>query len=542
MHIQYHPFAIYLLLSSLITLIASVIAWRRSAPGSFTLGLLLLSMTVWSGSYAARWVGISFEAKLFWFNVMYVGVFALPVLFLIFVLQVTYNEHWLTRRNLLLLALQPFASLLLLWTNDFHHLYYASIQAVEKNGLILLDFVRGPAYFVNVVFAYLTITLALVLMFLTALRLGPLFRSQHRLILIGSIIPWAANMYNEISINGLQGLDLTPVTFGITGILFAFAVLRARFMDLIPVARSMLIENMSDGVLMLDAKNRVVDFNPAMKKYVGDEAASILGRHVSELLGDWLEQSDVLMDESQAQTEMRIPNDPSRYLDLRVTPLFDAYHHLNGRLIVFRDITERKDVEKQLRHANRRLQSQLIEIGILQSQLREQAIRDPLTNLFNRRYLEETLDRELARAAREKYSICIILIDIDHFKQVNDNYGHEAGDVMLKAIAEVLARLSRRGDFACRYGGEEFVVVMPNISTETAYERAETLRESLNSLSVPYGRYSLTATFSMGLASYPSNGETRESILRAADKAMYAAKEAGRDHIRSFDELEAIED
>jgi diguanylate cyclase (GGDEF)-like protein len=206
-------------------------------------------------------------------------------------------------------------------------------------------------------------------------------------------------------------------------------------------------------------------------------------------------------------------------------------------LIVFRDITQRKVVEQKLRNANRRLQSQLIEIGILQSQLREQAIRDPLTDLFNRRYLEETLDRELARAARESYPVCIILIDIDHFKQVNDTYGHEAGDLVLKELADLLAQQSRRGDVACRYGGEEFVIVMPNITSGVAVERAEKLRQSLNSLQVAYGRYHISTTYSMGIASYPANGETRDVILRAADRAMYAAKEAGRDHIRSFDEV-----
>lgn len=542
MQLQFHIFAIYLLLSASITLIAAVIAWRRSAPGSLTLGFLLFSMTVWSGAYAARLFFSSPEHKLFWFKVMYIGIIAVPSLFLVFLLKLTDNERWLTRRNLFVLSIQPVLSLLLLWTNDFHRLYYESIQTIQINGLVMFEFTRGPWYFVNIFYSYAIIILALGVMFFSALRLGAVFRSQYRLILIGSVIPWAGSIYNELNFTQFNGLDLTPVTFGISGILFAFAVLRARFMDLIPVARSMLIENMSDGVMMLDAKNRVVDFNPAMKKYLGDESTSILGRHVSDLLGDWLEQSDSLMDESQSQTEMRIPNDPSRYLDLRVTPLYDAYRHLSGRLIVFRDITERKDVEKQLRHANRRLQSQLIEIGLLQSQLREQAIRDPLTDLFNRRYLEETLDRELARAARERYSVSIVMIDIDHFKQVNDTYGHEAGDFMLKAVAEVLSKHSRRGDFACRYGGEEFVVAMPNISVGTAYERAETLRESLNSLRVPYGPHTLTATFSMGLASYPSNGETRDGLLRAADKAMYAVKEAGRDHIRSFDDLEPIED
>jgi diguanylate cyclase (GGDEF)-like protein len=209
--------------------------------------------------------------------------------------------------------------------------------------------------------------------------------------------------------------------------------------------------------------------------------------------------------------------------------------------MVFRDITDRKLVEKRLRYVNERLQTQLIEIGLLQSKLREQAIRDSLTNLFNRRYLEETLDRELSRAGRENYPVCIIMIDLDHFKKVNDTYGHEAGDLVLKAIADTLSEQSRRGDFACRYGGEEFVIAMPNITMETAYERAEKLRQALTLLRVPFEYYELSVTISVGIACYPENGGTRDEILRAADQAMYAAKDAGRDHILSYDQLRLSE-
>lgn len=539
---QLQPFAFFLLLSALITLITSAVAWRRSTPGSFVLGSVLISMTIWSGAYAMRLFNTPAEQKIAWFNVMYIGIITLPNLFLVFILQLTQNDRWLTRRNIVLLFVQPVISLLLLWTNNFHHLYYESIKAIEVNGAILFESVRGPWYFVNMTYSYAAILLALAIMFYSALRMGPLFRNQHRLILIGSVIPWASSILSELNFTAFHGFDLTPAAFGISGILFAFAILRARFMDLIPVARSALIENMSDGVLMLDAKNRVVDYNSAMKTFLGDEPASLLGRHVTELLGEWFEYSHSLTSDSPSQIELRIPNDPSRYLDLRVTPLYDAYRQVSGRLFVFRDVTERKDVEKKLRHANRRLQDQLIEIGILQSQLREQAIRDPLTDLFNRRYLEETLDREIARAAREKYPICVVMIDIDHFKQVNDTYGHEAGDAMLKSVAGLLAANSRRGDFACRYGGEEFLLVMPNIHMAVAYARTETLRASLNALQVQYGNYVLSATFSMGIACFPAHGENRESLLRAVDKAMYAAKEAGRDHIRSYDELEMIEE
>src|SRR6185369_6955441 len=176
----------------------------------------------------------------------------------------------------------------------------------------------------------------------------------------------------------------------------------------------------------------------------------------------------------------------------------------SGRLIVFRDVTDRKAVEKDLRRAMDRLQTQLIEIGTLQSKLREQAIRDALTNLFNRRYLEETLERELSRAERETYPLCVIMMDLDYFKDVNDTYGHEAGDVVLKTLAETVTKQSRHGDFVCRFGGEEFVLVMPNIGIEKANERALKLHQNIDALNITYGRFNITTTISMGIAWYPA--------------------------------------
>jgi diguanylate cyclase (GGDEF)-like protein/PAS domain S-box-containing protein len=540
MHI--HPYALFSVLSASISLIASFIAWRRSAPGSLMLSLLLLSMAVWSCAYSTRWMDISIGAKVFWFNIMFVGVGSLPTLFLLFAITGTHNEAVLTRRNRFLLSIHPVALVSLQWTNPYHHLLYLSLKTVQVNGFTGMEYIRGPLYSVSVIYAYTIIGIALFLLGQGMLHLGPLHRSEYRLILIGSILPWVSNIYSENYFEALHGLDLAPLTFGLSGIIFVLALLRTNVLDVIPIARSRLIESMQDGILVLDAENRIVDLNPALGSFVEGNISDYLGQNAFEVFQPWLEKTDLFLEGMETRTELKVPKDPSRYLDLRVTPVYDKQQLLNGRLIVFHDITERKQVEKRLRYVNDRLQTQLIEIGLLQSKLREQAICDPLTNLFNRRYLEETLERELARAGRESYSVCVIMIDLDHFKQVNDTYGHEAGDEVLKALALTLAEQCRRGDFACRYGGEEFVVVMPNISTDTAYGRAENIRQSLNSLSVPYRQNHLTTTISMGIACYPTNGETRESVLRAADQAMYGAKKAGRDHILSFDEFQALQE
>ncbi|HKG52765.1 MAG TPA: diguanylate cyclase [Anaerolineales bacterium] len=542
MHIHIHPYAILSIFSALISFIASLIAWRRSAPGSLMLRLLLLSMTIWSGFYSARWMDISVGAKIFWLNIMFIGVASLPTLFLLFVLAFTHNDVWLTQRNLLLLSIYPVVAILLQWTNPYHHLLYLSLKTVQINDFMALEFTRGPLYFVNVIYSYAMIGMGLLLLSQAALHLGTLYQNQYRLIIMGSILPWATSIYSENYFDVLHGLDFAPLTFGLSGVIFVVAVMRTNFMDLIPIARSHLIENLRDGILVLDAQNRIVDMNPAMENFIEKKVSFYMGKNAFDVFQPWMEKTDLLLDRMETRTELKIPKDPSRYLDLHVTPLYDQSRLLNGRLIVFRDVTERKHVEKRLRYVNDRLQAQLIEISSLQTKLREQAIRDPLTNLFNRRYLEETLERELARAGRENYSVCVMMIDLDHFKRVNDTYGHEAGDEVLKALAMTLSEECRRGDFACRFGGEEFVVVMPNINLTTAYERAESVRQSLNSLHVPYGQYKLTITISMGIACFPINGETREAVLRAADQAMYGAKEAGRDHILSYDEFQVLQE
>ncbi len=196
-----------------------------------------------------------------------------------------------------------------------------------------------------------------------------------------------------------------------------------------------------------------------------------------------------------------------------------------------RDITERKRIETELRHANELLQNQLAEIEALQDELREQSIRDPLTGLFNRRYLDETLRRELSRARRENSPLSLALLDIDYFKPLNDSYGHDAGDVMLQSMAILLRTHTRSEDVVCRYGGEEFVVVLPATALENAQQRMEQLRCVLEQLRVPFNQVELHTTVSIGIAAFPVHGKTDMQILRAADMALYEAKGAGRNRV-----------
>jgi diguanylate cyclase (GGDEF)-like protein len=166
----------------------------------------------------------------------------------------------------------------------------------------------------------------------------------------------------------------------------------------------------------------------------------------------------------------------------------------------------------------------------LREVLRNQSVRDPLTNLYNRRYMEEFLDGQLSRAVRKKSSLALMMLDVDHFKKFNDNFGHDAGDMVLRTLGNLFLANLRKEDVICRFGGEEFAIILPDASTESARSRAEQLRAVVRETTLAFHEQLLPpVSISVGLAMFPDDGMTREILLKSADAALYRAKNNGRD-------------
>jgi diguanylate cyclase (GGDEF)-like protein len=175
------------------------------------------------------------------------------------------------------------------------------------------------------------------------------------------------------------------------------------------------------------------------------------------------------------------------------------------------------------------------ELARVNKALEELSVRDPLTGLLNRRYLDETMAREIAQAERGARPVSFVLIDLDHFKRLNDTRGHGVGDAVLQAVGELLAASIRAGDLACRYGGEEFLLVLPGTSAQAALQRTDELRRALAGLRLAAKGRPVRVTLSAGVATYPDHGATREELIRKADAALYSAKASGRDCVRLAD-------
>ena len=227
-----------------------------------------------------------------------------------------------------------------------------------------------------------------------------------------------------------------------------------------------------------------------------------------------------------------------KYLRWEVRPWYHGDQQ-GGVIIFAEDISEWKKSEAALLQLNEvleqrvhertaqlevtieKLQFALSEAEGLRNELREQAIRDPLTGLFNRRFMEESMNNELARARRGNSSLGVIMLDMDKFKQLNDTHGHQAGDAMLRAVARLLLENTRAGDVACRFGGDEFLILMPGASLEAATRKARDLRQQLKGEALEC---------STGVAAFPEHGKSGAELLRSVDAALYRAKAAGGSH------------
>jgi diguanylate cyclase (GGDEF)-like protein/PAS domain S-box-containing protein len=498
---------------------------------------MLYLLAVWSFGYALITLSPLLEAKRFWLRFENIGILTVPVVWFIFTVQYTRLDRWLNRFTGSLLFLVPATSLVLLFFNPWFHLYYSSIQPISAQGGPLV-IGRGPWYLVALVNSYAFNLMGLGLLVRRALQYRDLYRRQMFVLLGAVLAPVLVNIFYQIAPVILPAfsirIDLTPISFTITAGLIAFGVFGLRIFDLMPIARSTVMEHIPEMVFVVDAHDRVLDANPVARKMLNKSMDEIIGRSPGEVFRHWPELVNRFLAAEETHEEIQIPGTPPRTVELVISHLYNRLHKVEGRVIVAHDVTEHKWLENDLKYANDVLKVQLAEIEQLRGKLQEQAIRDPLTNVYNRRYMAEFLDQEIARAERENYPVAITIMDMDHFKQFNDNYGHKCGDVVLQAFANFLVEHTRKSDVVCRYGGEEFVILMPNAPLDVSYERVETWRQDFSESAIPYDEFKFSTTFSAGVAVFPEHGMTGDAILQAADKALYRSKNGGRNRVTCF--------
>ena len=519
-----HLYVFIIFAAMAISIAIAAYAWKhRSKTGAFCFGGMMLAVSEWLFTSGMVSISATQEQAAFWVAPRYFGLTIMLAFFICFTLQYTGHDKLLTKTRRIIIFAIPLLTQSIIESNSLHHWFLVSVDFSPDGILMGLDAVQyGPLFWLHTVYSYFLVFAGITLIVRRAVRTFHLYREQAILMILGILPPLSTSVIDAfLLIPGLKH-PLAPLGFAFMGMCFAWSMFKHRMLDIVPVARDSVIESMSDAMIVLDTNAYVVDINPSALNLLQLKSSQIIGQPVAEVFSPWKEMAHQCEGQNftQFETKMDIAGKET-FFDLRISPLKDQQKRSRGCIIILHDITTHKQAENKL-------QDTLDIVNTLQIQLYEQTIRDPLTGLYNRRFLEEIMPHEIEQAVREMSPVSFVLMDIDHFKELNDNFGHDAGDLMLRHVANTLMNNTRTSDFAFRYGGEEFLVILPGTHPRDAYQYAERWRLKLQYLDVLFAKQQINATMSIGISAYIPGKPAATNVLTAADTAMYRAKSQGR--------------
>jgi len=631
----------YLISAGICIWVGRLATTRKQDVASRALAGLAYSEALWVFAYILQILSHRIEIGLFWNNIQFLAASLLPVFYLGFAVDYNYRQIPFKRFNWKLLFGLAGLMVAFIWTDALHGLFRINPQVIQRDLFYALEFQNGSLFGIYTVYAYTLIILATLFFVVKYIGAPRLFRRQVGTLLVGTIIPWLVSIITAAGWIPLNLHDLVPLSFGISNLIIAWALFRHHLLDLVPVARDTLFENLSDAVIVADTGKRVLDANPAACALFSTPAETLVGREITSLLPLAENWADFGIGRSTQITELSLPGKgTTQHYQVKVNRLIQDNGELSGYIITLHNITEQKQVELDLRRSMALLQAtvdssasglvvfdqdlnvilynqrlvklfdlpnnwhnqidhhpldmlaqkmsdgspflstveeiirhsveetsitldlhsgvtldclmttyrlegkqigwlfsfrDITERKLAEQKLHELAITDSLTGVFNRRHFYYVAQTELERSHRYDRNMAIILLDIDHFKWINDTFGHLVGDQMLQALAQRCRSNLRVFDTIGRFGGEEFIILLPETCIKEAVVIAERLRHAVEAISIPTARGKAFITISLGVACFePGKPISLDQLVDAADKALYQAKENGRNRVAVY--------
>ncbi len=532
--INIHPHQIVLIIGTILSLIVLMVGWpRRKMMGGFFFIAFCFSVTEWQIASIVESFVVDQSTKILWSQISYIG-FVQSNPYLLLFLFTYIRQRKVTMRMTVSVMIIPVLTLIVAWTNSYTGWLWSGFSqgSIENNVLV---YHHGFWFWLHTIYLYIIFVSGFIYLIRAIVLAVPPIRRQLVILLVGILFPVVSGTVYALGWVPIKGLDITPTGLAFTGAFLAWALIRYQLLDLLPVARTALIEQLQDGVIVLDMNGRIADINRSTQKLLGWDPKVIIGKPVDQFFPELPKL--VYSTNRPLRREIPLPDSPGIILEFQSSSLFNQRKDEVGKLLVVRDVTSRNRAEADLQNANLQLKEQLAKNKLLQKKLEQQALHDSLTGLYNR-HIDEILQKEFSRALREKKPISLAMIDIDHFKKINDKFGHQYGDKLLKSFSEYILSTIREEDLAARFGGDEIMLVFPGMSQENAVIKAEEIRQNFMKLAVVANQQQVSTTITVGVATFPENGTTMDELIRSADWALYAAKEEGRNQVKTMSMVE----
>lgn len=500
-------YVVIIFLASIVNLFLAVyvLYYRRNNPGARFFSGLIVTTTLYSLTYAFELLSPTVQDIIMFLRIEYLGISFLPAMWLLLILQYTGYDRLLTKSMLVCVFFIPVLTLVIHYTNAWHHLFYTEVGMLKANGLSIALLKKGFWYWIHITHLYFCFFLGNLLLLKMFFRVSGSYKLQTLSMSIGSLLPLLGNV---VYLAGYSpwGMDFSPVMLAFSVPIYAWGLFSFRLFELVPIARHKVFEDLNAGVIVVDEKNRIADFNSAATLILPKLTIDKMGQTISQVLPsvEWFQSIESNASEYEVRLEVE---GKTSYYHARLSLIETKQGETMGKTIVLSDITEKVLLLNQLQHL---------------------ATMDEITKIYNRRQFMALSNSQLEESQQQKGKVAVLMMDLDYFKKINDQYGHSAGDFVLFSVAQLCKRLLASQVVFGRYGGEEFAFYLNGAETETACQLAGQLCQTIAQTPILFEGQTLQVTASFGVAVKEAVGSSVEQLLREADEALYQAKAKGR--------------
>ncbi|MEN0645351.1 diguanylate cyclase [Alkalicoccobacillus gibsonii] len=476
--------------------------------------LYTVSISIYCFGSALGLTATTLSGLKFWNTILYIGMPASATLGLLFAMKylgMKIKAAW----ALPLLSISAITCVMVA-TNDFHNLHYKVFEIDPVLGAPFVVQEIGPWYIFHGILTFSSMFVAFLLMLSRWRETARVYRAQLLFLLIGQFIPMVTAFIYLLGFTP-PGIDPVPMVLWFTSLLYVWSINTTRMFAVVPIAKDAIFNSINDGVVVLDDTHQLIEFNQSFKGMFPLIHRSMYGMNFNQVWQELVDEPFPLtLDASSVTSEINLESFPIPYIyQIRMLPLQHA-NNQKGMLLIFTEVSELKRLQRELEN---------------------RAYYDELTQLYNRRAFFEKGELDLILAKEDELPYSLILFDVDHFKKVNDRFGHDVGDLLLKHVADVCKSQLEESSIFARYGGEEFVIGLKDKTGSEAEKVAERLRLKLESSPLVLPEQAITVTVSSGVAEAQAHTEeTLHQLLKKSDEALYVAKRQGRNQVQMYRE------